>query len=191
MIVKQIPALEQNKRYIIGIDGLSRSGKTTLVKQLSQNLIEKNISFYVFHIDNHIVERKKRYETGHEEWFEYYQLQWDIDWLSDHFFEKIKVFHSFHLSFYQDESDTQMFKQITLPESCVIIIEGVFLQRKEWKNYFDFLVYLDCPREKRFLRESEQTQKNIDKFQNRYWKAEDYYLETEHPIDCADLVLNG
>ncbi|MEH7502808.1 hypothetical protein V7152_12475 [Neobacillus drentensis] len=23
------------------------------------------------------------------------------------------------------------------------------------------------------------------------WKAEDYYLETEHPIDCADLVLNG
>ncbi|MGM2864642.1 kinase, partial [Bacillus cereus group sp. Bce021] len=25
---------------------------------------------------------------------------------------------------------------------------------------------------------------------NRYWKAEDYYLETELPKDWADLVIN-
>ena len=30
-------------------------------------------------------------------------------------------------------------------------------------------------------RESEETQKNLSKFQNRYWKAEDYYLESETP----------
>ena len=27
------------------------------------------------------------------------------------------------------------------------------------------------------------------KFENRYWKAEDYYLETELPKDRADLII--
>ncbi|WP_420489765.1 kinase [Neobacillus drentensis] len=188
-IVSKIPKLEEGKRFIIGIDGLSRSGKTTLVKHLSHMLTEEKLPFYVFHIDDHIVERNRRYNTGHEEWFEYYQLQWDIQGLRDQLFEKIKGAQSFNLSFYQDESDTQVTKQITLPDSCVVIIEGVFLQRKEWSNYYDFLLYLDCPREKRFLRESSSTQKNIEKFKNRYWKAEEFYLGTERPMRRANMVF--
>ncbi|WP_430115580.1 kinase [Neobacillus rhizosphaerae] len=191
MIVNKIPKLEEGKRFIIGIDGLSRSGKTTLVKHLSQLLTEEKLPYYVFHIDDHIVERNRRYNTGHEEWFEYYQLQWDIQGLRDQLFEKIKGSQSFNLSFYQDELDTQMTKQITLPQSCVVIIEGVFLQRKEWRNYYDFLLYLDCPRDKRFLRESQETQKNLLKFENRYWLAENFYLETERPLDGAYMVLHG
>ena len=190
-IVSMIPKLEEGNRFILGIDGLSRSGKTTLVKHLSQMLTEEKIPFYVFHIDDHIVERNRRYNTGHEEWFEYYQLQWDIQGLRDQLFEKIKGAQSFNLSFYQDESDTQVTKQITLPDPCVVIIEGVFLQRKEWSNYYDFLLYLDCPREKRFLRESQETQKKLLKFENRYWLAENFYLESERPLDGAHMVLHG
>ena len=188
-IVSMIPKLEEGNRFILGIDGLSRSGKTTLVKHLSQMLTEEKIPFYVFHIDDHIVERNRRYNTGHEEWFEYYQLQWDVKGLSDQLFKKIKESQSFSLSFYQDESDKQLTKQINLPNTCVVIIEGVFLQRKEWRKYFDFLVYLDCPREKRFLRESANTQKNIANFEKRYWKAEEFYLETECPMEKAHIVL--
>ncbi len=56
------------KRFVLGIDGLSRLGKTTLVKQLEQKLKQKGASFYIFHIDDHIVERNKRYHTKFEEW---------------------------------------------------------------------------------------------------------------------------
>ena len=51
------------------------------------------------------------------------------------------------------------------------------------------MVYLDCQRDTFSSGESE-TQKNLSKFKNRYWKAEDYYLETELPKDWADLVIN-
>lgn len=190
-IVKMIPTLEEGKRLILGIDGLSRSGKTTLVKQLVQKLKEEKIPSYVFHIDDHIVNRNKRYHTGNEEWYEYYQLQWDVPGLSDQLFNKIKGNRSFSLSYYLDESDTQLNKRVILPETCVVIIEGVFLQRKEWRNYFDFLVYLDCPREKRFNREGNETKKNLSKFENRYWKAEEFYLNLERPMENADLVLGS
>ena len=185
--------VSQNKsdRWILGIDGLSRSGKTTCVKQLEAELKQKGISFHIFHIDDHIVERNKRYDTGYEEWYEYYQLQWDVKWLQKHLFQKLKMENQLNIPFYNDQTDTCETREIIIPNPCTIIIEGVFLQRKEWREYFDYMVYLNCPREQRFLRESEETKRNRAKFERRYWKAEEFYLETEIPKQKADLIIEG
>ncbi|KYZ68995.1 kinase [Bacillus sp. GZT] len=179
----------KENRFILGIDGLSRSGKTTFVTNLKENMKQESIPFHIFHIDNHIVERNKRYDTGFEEWYEYYYLQWDIEWLRQKFFRKLQNETKLNLPFYHDETDLCEMKKVQIPIVGVIVIEGVFLQRKEWRDFFHYMVYLDCPRETRFLRESKKTQKNLSKFENRYWKAEDYYLEMESPKDLADLVI--
>ncbi len=50
-----------SNRFVIGVDGLSRSGKTTFVKRLEGELKQKSIPFHIFHIDDHIAERDKRY----------------------------------------------------------------------------------------------------------------------------------
>ena len=80
----------RENRFILGIDGLSRSGKTTFVANLKENMKQEGIPFHIFHIDDHIVERNKRYHTGYEEWYEYYYLQWDIEWLRQKFFQKLQ-----------------------------------------------------------------------------------------------------
>ncbi|ALQ68593.1 kinase [Bacillus thuringiensis] len=179
----------KENRFILGIDGLSRSGKTTFVTNLKENMKQESIPFHIFHIDDHIVERNKRYDTGFEEWHEYYYLQWDIEWLRQKFFQKLQHETKLKLPFYNDKTDSYEMKKVQIPIVGVIVIEGVFLQRKEWRDFFHYMVYLDCPRETRFLRESKETQKNLSKFENRYWKAEDYYLETESPKDRADLII--
>ncbi|ENQ3108601.1 uridine kinase [Bacillus sp. 491mf] len=190
-LLKIIGNASVGNRFILGVDGLSRSGKTTIVEKLSQNMKEKKIPFHVFHIDDYIAEREKRYNTGNEEWYEYYKLQWDTDWLSRNFFGNLKSTNHLILPIYDNESDTHSRQEVQLTNASVIIVEGVFLQRKEWRNFYDYVVYLDCPRSKRFLRESEDTQKNIAKFENRYWKAEEFYVNTEAPDKHADLVLKG
>jgi len=179
----------KENRFILGIDGLSRSGKTTFVTNLKENMKQESIPFHIFHIDDHIVERNKRYHTGYEEWYEYYYLQWDIESLRQKFFQKLRNETKLKLPFYNNETDSSEMKKVQIPIVGVIVIEGVFLQRKEWRDFFHYMVYLDCPRETRFLRESPETQKNLAKFENRYWKAEGFYLETELPKDRADLVI--
>ncbi|MES5939181.1 MULTISPECIES: kinase [unclassified Bacillus cereus group] len=179
----------KENRFILGIDGLSRSGKTTFVTNLKENMKQESIPFHIFHIDDHIVERNKRYHTGYEEWYEYYYLQWDIEWLRQKFFQKLQNETKLKLPFYNNETDSCEMKNVQIPIVGVIVIEGVFLQRKEWRDFFHYMVYLDCPRETRFLRESPETQKNLSKFENRYWKAEDYYLESETPQKRANLVI--
>lgn len=189
-IMKVIVKNKTDNRFILGIDGLSRSGKTSLVTKLSHFLQQEHIRVSVFHMDDHIVERKIRYNTGYEQWFEYYNLQWDVPWLKLNLFEKLSTSEQLFLPFYNDKTDTQDMQRITLPDYCVVIVEGIFLQRKEWKGYFDYVVYLNCPRKKRFSRESTPTQQDIEKFRNRYWKAEEYYLHTETPMEQADVVID-
>ncbi|CAH1204253.1 Uridine kinase [Paenibacillus plantiphilus] len=191
VLLNAIPALVEGSRFIVGVDGLSRSGKTTVVKKLSQLLQERNVHVCVFHMDDYIVSRNKRYNTGHEEWHEYYNLQWDVDWLSHHLFNKLREFGSLNLPFYDPETDSHNMQNIVMPDTCVVIIEGVFLQRKEWRGFYDYVAYLDCPQNMRFARESISARQNLEKFRNRYWKAEDYYVRTEAPAKQADAVLNN
>ncbi|MCZ8537078.1 kinase [Paenisporosarcina quisquiliarum] len=189
--LNEIPNVKEGQRFILGIDCLSRSGKTTFVKKFEQHFQEKDIPLCILHIDDYIVVRNQRYNTGREEWYEYYHLQWDTEWLKDHLFKKLKSSRELHLLTYDYSSDTQKSQVVRLPETCLIIIEGVFLQRKAWRSFYDYMIYLDCPREKRFNRESETTQMNIEKFRTRYWKAEDYYLKTEFPKKQADMVFQN
>ncbi|RLQ92434.1 kinase [Falsibacillus albus] len=184
-----ITTIQPEERFILAIDGLSRAGKTTLVTQLSRLLQKEEIGFQVFHIDDHIVDRNKRYGTGFEEWYEYYQLQWDVGWLKSEFFNQLKSAPELTLPFYNTDTHSQVFRSVALPESGLILVEGIFLQRTEWRGMFDKVIFLDCPREKRFDRETEETKQNIIKFENRYWKAEEYYVKTINPAGKADLVV--
>ncbi len=180
----------QNDRFILGIDGLSRSGKTTLVNKLKQWLHKEGHPAIIFHLDDYIEDRNKRYNTGNEEWYEYYSLQWDAEYLKQELFSKVHTGKELTLQFYDEQNDSHFLKKTSIPQNCLIIIEGVFLQRPEWKNHLDYIVYLDCPREARFKREKEDTRQKVDKFENRYWKAEDHYLETVRPLEGADLVVS-
>ncbi|WLR49406.1 AAA family ATPase [Halobacillus litoralis] len=166
-ILRRIPSLDEGKRFVLGIDGLSRSGKTTLTEKIEKELQKSSFPVVTYHIDDYVVEREKRYNTGYEQWYEYYFLQWDVKALKEDLFKAL------------------------VKENRLVIVEGVFLQREEWRSFFDFVVYVQCPREERFLREREETRKNIDKFKERYWKAEDYYIETVEPERQANFIVKS
>ncbi|KPB06291.1 kinase [Bacillus sp. CHD6a] len=179
-----------NQRYILAIDGLSRSGKTTFVKHLSNGLEKEEVEYTIFHIDDHIVNRSERYNTGFEEWYEYFYLQWNVEWLRKNLFKKLRDSSTYvKLPFYDNENDRHLMKKVELPKAGLIVIEGVFLQRKEWKNFYNEIIYLNCSREKRFGRELEATRLNREKFEKRYWKAEEYYINTFNPLNNADTVI--
>ncbi|WP_270181472.1 kinase [Alkalihalobacillus sp. CinArs1] len=179
----------KQNRVVVGIDGLSRSGKTTLVNNMCERVTEREV--IVIHIDDFIVSRNKRYGTGYEEWFEYYYLQWDVSYLRDHLFDKVKQTSELTLQRYDEKSDTHTSYVQLIPENALVLIEGVFIQREEWRGYLEYVIYLECSRRARFERESEETKKNLKKFYNRYWKAEDYYFEKVDPVLHADFVLDN
>lgn len=173
-IEKILPKPPLKEPFLLGIDGLSRSGKTTFVSELGRLLEMSGYRSVTFHIDDYIEPKEKRYNTGHEEWYEYYFLQWDVAKLKQHLFDSIM--------------------ERIPPENLkvdLVLIEGVFLQRDEWRSAFDCVLFLECARDVRFARENEETQRNLKKFEERYWKAEEYYMDTIKPLERADFVIES
>ena len=184
----------KTRPFIVAIDGLSGAGKTTLVQQLKGNL--DNI--VIIHIDDHIVERSKRYDTGQEQWFEYYQLQWDANYLKEHLFQKIQQNVSLlNLPFYHKEEDTHFNQIIHLSSNSIVLIEGIFLLRDEWKSFYDYVIFLDCPKEIRYERVLQRDtyigdlDERLNKYKERYWVAEEYYLNKQKPLELAHCILKS
>ena len=76
-----------------------------------------------------------------------------------------------------------------------VVVEGIFLQRPEWRSYFDYVIYLDCPRKVRYERALNRDTylgdptARLEKYKRRYWPGEDLYLQHVDPKRGADIVL--
>ncbi len=189
---------DTSTHFIVGLDGLSGAGKSTITHDLEIFFAAKNISICVIHMDNHITRADERYNTGFESWYEYYQLQWDIAMLQEKLFQPLKCGNTnIHLPFYNKENDSLTEQSFFLEKNTICIIEGIFLQRKEWRSFFNFVIYLDCSRQTRYERVLKRDtyigsmEDRMKKYEERYWKGEDHYLCTEKPVEIADYVCRN
>lgn len=185
----------KQRPFIVGIDGLGGAGKTTISKKIEQELINRNYQVVTFHLDDHIVERNKRYDTGYEEWYEYYYLQWDIKHLTTYFFGCLHHNKSpMSLDYYDKNTDSFTKKEIEITSDCIVLIEGVFLQRKEWRKFYDLIIFLSCSddvRQKRVLNRDSYIgdhEARLKKYQTRYWLGEKHYLDKQQPTKNANII---
>ncbi len=188
---------QPHRTLIVGMDGLGGAGKSTLSESLRQMLIEEHYNITVFHIDDFIHPRAIRYDDNYAAWECYYYHQWRYDYLIEEIIKPIRWGNHLkkEIELYDKDSDTYHLHQIDLSIGSIIIIEGVFLQREELKGVFDDMIYIDVPEEIRWNRvlardgyigDAHQIQ---EKYENRYFPAEHYYLKIFAPKENADYVV--
>ena len=193
--VKQL--VSQEKTILVGIDGLGGSGKSTISEVIKELLIKEGINTVLLHIDDFIHPRTVRYNNNFEEWECYSYLQWRYDYLIKEVIKPIKKGRSVsgEIEIYDKENDSYIMQRIDVPLGSVVIIEGVFLQRKELFGIFDYVVYIDVSEQERLERVIKRDKYIGDeseikeKYENRYFPAERNYINTYSPHDKADIVI--
>lgn len=177
---------------LIGIDGLGGSGKTMYAYQLQRQLE----GLVILHLDDFVHKKEVRYNENYEEWYCYYHLQWRYDYLIQKILlpltsgldvkETIEV--------YNRETDSYLLREIEIPVGTLVIVEGVFLQRPELRPYFEAVIYLEVDKETRLKRISDRDiyignkEEIALKYEQRYFPAEEKYIEQCNPITLADIV---
>ncbi|WP_312908832.1 hypothetical protein [Tissierella praeacuta] len=196
---KIIGKYDSGKTIIVGIDGLGGAGKSAITELLKTQLQNSNYYPVVLHIDDFIYPRYIRYDEFKEEWYCYYNIQWRYDYLIKEILlpvrEGIEIDKQVEL--YEKENDLYILEQIKIPQGSILLIEGIFLQRKEIKEYFDYMVYVELPKDIRLSRVINRDtyigdDKDIKlKYERRYFPAEDKYIKDYCPAENADFVLEN
>lgn len=74
----------------------------------------------------------------------------------------------------------------------IVIVEGVYTTRAELAAYYDYRVWMECPRATRLARGIVRSGEAIRHVWERDWMvAEDLYLAAHVPRDRADLVIDS
>ncbi len=196
-IIEYIERNNTNKRsLIIGIDGSTGAGKSTFVENINKNLIAMNFKVQVLHIDDFIHKRNIRYDDLKEQWYCFYYLQWRYDYLRNQVLEPIKNGQEINklIEIYDKERDEYNLEELIVNKGTVVLLEGVFLQKKEIASFLDYIIFLDVPREERLKRVVGRdtyigAKEEIEnKYRTRYFPAEDKYLREYNPKDRAHFV---
>lgn len=183
---------------LVGIDGKGGSGKTSTALEWKRQLEEAGKDVVLFHLDDFIRPRAERYGTGLEQWEEYYFRQWDVQAIKNRMLVPIKSndVAILELPVYNKTMDTYDKQTFSILPHTIVLIEGVFCQRAEWRPFFDYVLYVTCSEEERVERILQRdihlgdSKAILQKYTERYWVAEDYYEEFMRPEQLANAVLD-
>ncbi len=88
-------------------------------------------------------------------------------------------------------------RRIRFDNVALILIEGIFLFREEFRHHFDLRVWVDCPFHvalKRAVSRSQEglgPEKTIEAYRKIYFPAQKLHLLRDTPREFADIVFNN
>lgn len=170
---------------VIGIDGCGGSGKSTLANELKQKLSKVTVvhmdDFYL--PSNQIIDCEPTKKS----------VGADVDWMRirKQVLDPISKNKEGCYQRYDWEKDV-LADWHTVLVGGIVIIEGVYSTRKELAHYYDYTIWVDCPRGIRLTRGLKRDGEEArDMWEKNWMVSEDIYVELHKPDERADLVVYG
>lgn len=158
------------RTLLIGIDGCGGSGKSTFAKRIQDNLPDTQIVHMDdFYDGKHIIWQRVGEEVleplSHDENAKFQIYDWHNEKLAD--WREVNV-------------------------GGIVVVEGILSLKPDLAEFYDYKIWVDCPREIRLKRGIERDGEQLrDVWVNQWMPSEDYYVLHEFPDQRADLILIG
>lgn len=197
-ILEFVKSHKKEYPFVIGINGIDTSGKTKFAKGLNAFLQEKGLKTQLIKLDDFHNPKSIRYD-GQNEAENYLNKSFNFDSLINDILTPIKQTGRLqknikHLNLDTDKYDLE--KTYDIDKDTVVILEGVFLFKKELLPFLDYKIFLhisfETARERARVRDIPiQGEGVMKKYETKYLPAQARYLN-EHIIEkIADLMIDN
>jgi uridine kinase len=185
---------QPDRALVIGVNGIDCSGKSTFAKALKDYLKAHGRPAQMIAIDDFHHPQKVRY-SGASQADNYYHKSFNIELLIEKLLQPVKDKGrvSTNLKLLDIKTDQyDLEKNYIINPETIVILEGVFLFRKELAPYIDYKIYLDVPfgecLKRAVTRDSPET---YVKYDEKYFPAQYKYIRDCAPLSQSDLVVNN
>ncbi len=188
-------------RVIIGVDGTDGSGKTTFADGLAAVFAEDGSAVFRASIDDFHRPRSERWARGRRSPEGYYRDSYDYATfrrvLVDPFRDAGGTGSTtgFQLAAFDLDRDAPAeARWVTGPADAVLIVDGIFLHRRELRDVWDWSVWLDVPLDVAYERMAARDGSDPDPFaasNTRYREGQALYISDADPRAEASAVVDN
>jgi uridine kinase len=184
VVVERLARLPGRSPTLVCLEGLGGAGKSTL----SAAVVAASLGdIVVVHGDDFYGPEQADWrswspEEGYERYFDHERLEHQL----------LRTLKSATPARFQTYNWTTnaLDGWTTVAPQGIVLVEGVYLLRSRLRDYWDFAIYVDTPRDLRQDRLFARGE-NDDGWISSWAAAEDYYERLECPAAAADLVVKG
>ncbi|MBX7174311.1 MAG: hypothetical protein K1X72_25285 [Pyrinomonadaceae bacterium] len=183
---------------LVGISGIDASGKGFISAKLVKELENKGFRVANINVDGWLdlpqirfsqtnpakifYEKAIRFDEMFEKLILALKENRSIDLIADLIEETAAEFHQHH--YFHENID-------------IILLEGIFLFKPQFIEYFDLKIWIECSFETALQRaikrnqESLSTKETINTYQTIFFPAQTVHLSKDKPIEQADIVFDN
>jgi len=189
-----------HKNLVVGISGIDGSGKSTLAQNLVKSLNSRGFRAVSFDIDELLNPKSIRHknpnqvESYFEDNFDYTSFKTKILTPTRAATNVEEFYPALDL-----ESDQVSEKKFSFFGPGILVVEGVFLFRKEIRDCFDLKIWLDISftdAMSRVLRRTRDQRYGSAtaiqaRYETRFFPTQRFHLKRDRPKEIADIVADA
>jgi uridine kinase len=200
-LADRIPAIACDHPLRVAIDGVDASGKTVLADDLAAVLRSRGATVIRASIDGFHNPRDVRHRQGSDSPRGYYEDSFDHTALVEELLSPLgpKGTRRYRTAVFDLRADRRVDAPAkTAPDEAILVFDGVFLQRPELRDHWDYRVFVKASFETT-LRRAMQRDRGLfgtpeqvrHRYESRYIPGQRLYLERCEPEGTADVVVEN
>ena len=182
-LIDHIHTLSDRVPYLIGIDGCKGAGKSSLAARIQMECPRAEI----IHMDDFYLPSPQQSSLLPE----HSPMGCNVDWrrLESQVLKPLSMVGVGRYQRYDREKD-QLAEWRSVHEGGPVIVEGTFSTRKELEAYFDYTIWVECPRPLR-LKRGLNRDPDRQMWEENWMVYEDVYIQEHQPRERAGLLLSN
>jgi uridine kinase len=195
IILTKYKEMPTERSLLAGISGIDASGKGYITAKLADKIRREGFNVAVINVDGWLNLPEIRFsKTNAAENF--YENAIRFDEIFENLILPLKNRRSINLfADFAEEIAAEYRKHQYFYEAIdIILLEGIFLFKNEFKKHFDVQIWIECPFEIALQRAIARTQENLSPeetvkaYETIYFPAQKIHFAKDTPQKCADLI---
>jgi len=194
-IVSAARKLEKKRALLVAISGIDGSGKGYVAKRLGEALTNRSVSVAVIGIDGWLHLPHVRFDPRNPAG-NFYENALRFDEMFTQLVVPLRDWRSIRIEAnYTEETATSYRSHVYAYENIdVILLEGIFLLKRELRAHYDLSVWIECSFETALQRALARGQEGLSKAQTRqayktiYFPAQHIHFRSDDPQRASTMT---
>ena len=180
---------------LVGISGIDASGKGYIAARLAEQL-SCTLNVAVINVDGWLNLPHVRF-SDNEPGLHFYEHALRLDEMFELLVRPLKCDRRIDITAdYAEETSAELRPHRYLFENVdVILVEGIFLFKRQYLDHFDLKIWIECSFETALKRAAARSQEGLSvpetirAYETTYFPAQRIHFDADQPQESADIVL--